>query len=528
MKPDLKKFFRACNPSKTLNMANAEDRKYYIDFSSVRGAEIIEELGQTITSMSPEPTCQLFTGHIGCGKSTELLRLKAELEKDGFHVVYFESTEVLDMGDVDISDILLAIALRVSESLEGIQIQLQSKNFTNLLQESVKLLKTPIELKAEAKLSVFIGKIMAKAKDNPQVRSLLREYLEPQTALLLKAINEELLGQAESELQKRNKKGLVVIIDNLDRLDNRTIASGQTLPEYLFMYRGDQLGRLNCHLVYTIPLTLIFSHERETLKQRLGGGISPMVLPMVPVKLPDDSDYLEGLRLLQQMVLARAFPDLSPEERLDLITEVFDSPETLDRLCQVSGGHVRNLLGLLLTCLRKGKRLPITRDSLEIAIRQSYNDLRFAIKEDEWKLLNQVAQSKKVTGEQKYQMLLRGMFVFEYRNDQGEVWFDINPILAEAKQFKRSDKPVILYPEYPELSQKHVDLLIALNKAGAATAIELEINTSRIGQDLRSELDLLKQYGLAVSKPSQADIESEIYQVSFKGRKFIRRLRLAS
>lgn len=105
MKPDLRRFFRACNPSKVLRQEDAEDQKYYIDFSGVRGAEIVEELGETIWLMSPDYTCQLFTGHIGCGKSTELLRLKAQLEQQGFHVVYFESSQDLDMGDVDISDI---------------------------------------------------------------------------------------------------------------------------------------------------------------------------------------------------------------------------------------------------------------------------------------------------------------------------------------------------------------------------------------------------------------------------------------
>jgi thymidylate kinase len=66
-----------------------------------------------------------FTGHIGCGKSTELQRLKAELEEQGFRLVYFESSQVMDMADVDITDILLAIARQVSESLEAIQIELQ-------------------------------------------------------------------------------------------------------------------------------------------------------------------------------------------------------------------------------------------------------------------------------------------------------------------------------------------------------------------------------------------------------------------
>ncbi|MGB7440777.1 MAG: ATP-binding protein [Coleofasciculaceae cyanobacterium] len=432
MEPDLRRFFRACNPSKVLSQENAEDQKYYIDFSGVRGTEIVEELGETIFLMSPDATCQLFTGHIGCGKSTELLRLKAELELKGFHVVYFESSQDLDMGDLDISDILLAIARRVSESLEAVKINLKGGYFTNLLQECVDFLKTPIDLEGEAELSFGIGKITAKAKESPQLRSQLRQYLEPKTESLLKAINRELLEPAEKVLQKRGKEGLVVIVDNLDRVDNRPIASGKTLPEYLFVNRGEQLCNLNCHVVYTIPLVLLFSNEREALKNRLGGGTNPMVLPMVPVRKRDGSDCEEGLQLLRQMVLARAFPNQIPEQRLNLITKVFDSPLTLDRLCRISGGHVRNLLNLLYTCLRKRKTLPIDENRLEIVIREYANELTLAITQEEWELLEQVKQTKKVTGEEEYQTLLRSMFVFEYRNQQGDLWFDINPVLAEV------------------------------------------------------------------------------------------------
>ena len=123
---DLRKFFQATNPSKTLTVEDEQDRLYYIDFSSIRGGQIIEEIRDNIAFFSPdEPTCQLFTGHIGCGKSTELRRLEAELKQNGFHVVYFESSEDLEMGDVDVGDILLAIARRVSESLEGVSVPLE-------------------------------------------------------------------------------------------------------------------------------------------------------------------------------------------------------------------------------------------------------------------------------------------------------------------------------------------------------------------------------------------------------------------
>lgn len=430
---NLLRFFKACNPSKTLVMGDASDRQYYIDFSDVRGCKIVEELQRTIVRISPDdPTCQLFTGHIGCGKSTELQRLKAELELAGFHVIYFESSQDLDMADIDVSDILLSIARQVSASLEAIQIKTKPGYFVNLFKEIGDFLQTPIELSGEAEFSLGIAKISAKTKDSPQMRSQLRQYLEPRTNSILSAINEELLDRANEQLKMRGQKGLVVIVDNLDRVDMRPMPSGRSQPEYLFIDRGEQLRRLKCHVVYTIPLALIFSNEYETLKNRLGGGIAPKVLPMVLVRERSGNDYEPGMSLLRQLVLARAFPEVPWNARLAMIPELFDTPQTLDRLCRVSGGHIRNLLGLLYSCLQR-QDPPFSQDCLEAVIKDYRDDLLLAINEDEWELLREVVHQQTLKGESDYQRLLRSMFVFEYRDPTGR-WFGISPALAETEK----------------------------------------------------------------------------------------------
>lgn len=432
---NLERFYQACNPSKPLMIENAADRLYYIDFASVRGGKIIEALLRTITKISPNtPTCQLFTGHLGCGKSTELLRLKAELEEQKFHVVYFESTRVLEMADVDVTDILLAVAGQVSESLEAMKISLKPRYFAKLFTEIVDFLQTPVELGVEAELSVGIAKITAKTKESPQLRRRLRDYLEPRTENILLSINHELLERANTELKARGKKGLVVIVDNLDRVAFRPLASGRSLPEYLFIERGEQLRKLNCHLVYTIPLSLTFSNDSAELQHRLGGGVAPKVLPMIPVLLRTGEIYTEGLELMRQMLLARAFPDILPSNRLNLITELFDHQNTLDRLCLISGGHVRDLLGLLFDCLRE-QDPPFDRECLELVIQRQRDFRSNAIDPHEWELIFQVMQEQRVRGDIEYHTLLRSLFVFEYRDRQG-AWFGVNPVLAETQKFK--------------------------------------------------------------------------------------------
>ncbi|NEO42782.1 MAG: AAA family ATPase [Moorea sp. SIO4A3] len=450
MKVNFRRFFRVCNPSKTLNLGKAEDQQYYIDFSEVRGSNIIRELTRTIVFSEEEPTCQLFTGHIGCGKSTELSRLKRELEQQGYHVVYFESSNDLDLADVEISDILLTIARQVIQSLEQAKIKLQPTRFQSLVQGAAKLLNSEVTgLKVnvpefgeiglssqedEYSLAFGIGEITTKAKNSEDIRSLLRQHLEPRVNNIVEAINTELIEPAQQQLQQQGKAGLVVIVDNLDRIHNKPKSGQRNQPEYLFVDQGEYLNQLKCHVVYTIPLILAFSNDQENLRNRF--GCEHQVLPMVRVKEADGSPSDAGIALLREMVLARAFPDVEPEQRIGLITKVFDTPQTLDRLCLVSGGHVRNLLVLLRNCLRKDEP-PLSRNLVDSVISQRRNELSRAITPDEWELLRHVAEHKTVRGEEEYQILLKSLFVFEYCNGHG-CWYDINPVLADAKELNGS------------------------------------------------------------------------------------------
>ena len=409
--------------------SKAEDRQYYINFSEVRGVEIIKELKRTITRLSPEsPTCQLFTGHIGCGKSTELLRLKAELQADGFHVVYFQSSQSLDLDDIDITDILLAITREVAQSLESAGIQLKPRYFQNLFTEVAEFLQTPLDIGSKAVSVGSIGKITTKTKESPKLRRQLKQYLEPRTNGILEAINQELLKPAQKRLKAQGKKGLVVIVDDLNRITNLLKPNGQYQAEYLFVDRGELL-QLNCHVVYTIPIFLTFSNALEKLTNRF--GIAPKVLPMVAIKQRNGTDYQVGIQLLQQMVMTRAFPGVTWEESQNLITKIFDSPETLERLCKVSGGHLRTLLMLLSNCLQM-EDTPISRKCVETVIKKNYNQLSLAITPDEWELLKEVQKTKACNGEERYDVLIHSMFVFEYQDEDGS-WFDINPILIESK-----------------------------------------------------------------------------------------------
>lgn len=448
MSIDIQQFFQAINPARPLQVTDESDRRYYIDFSSVRGGEVIRKLHNRIANLSPKtPTCSLFTGHIGCGKTTELLRLQSMLEESGFFVVYFESREALELADVDIIDVLLAIACRIAQELDTLEIE-EPQGLKRLLQQTWKVLRTEIEMvegkaglpglgevKASATgmtISTAIGAITVRAKNDAGLRKRLNQYLGPQKSELLRSINAELLEPAIAQLQHRGKQGLVAIVDNLDRIDNRVKLLTRPQDAYLFVDQGDILNRLGCHTIYTMPLALRFSGEYGNLQQRFS---SLQLLPMVRVKYRDGQDCTEGIDLLKRMVLSRVFPDLSTAEQLGRVTELFDAEDSLERLCRMSGGHVRDLLKLLASWVEEQMSLPLTRDCLEAVLRKYASEARLPISEVEWEKLRQVQKTQKVSDEEGYEGLIRSRMVFEYC-EEDEAWFSVNPLLANAPELQ--------------------------------------------------------------------------------------------
>ncbi|MEL6763289.1 MAG: ATP-binding protein, partial [Cyanobacteria bacterium J06607_6] len=265
------------------------------------------------------------------------------------------------------------------------------------------------------------------------LRSQLHQYLEPRTKNILDAINQELLDPAIAQLKAQGKAGLVAIVDNLDRVFPNPKPSGRFQPEYLFVDRGEQLKRLNCHVLYTIPLSLAFSNDLPILINRF--GVRPSVLTMVPTHNISGQINDVSLGKLRQMVLARAYPELSAGDRLAQITQVFDTPDTLDRLCMVSGGHMRSVLRYIYGCLRK-QSPPLSRATLEQVIRDERNDMLALIDTDEWQLLFRAVKNRTLQGDNDYNSLLRNLFLYEYRDDRGR-WVDINPVLAETEVYQQ-------------------------------------------------------------------------------------------
>ncbi|MEM9276488.1 MAG: ATP-binding protein [Cyanobacteria bacterium P01_F01_bin.143] len=246
------KIYNAFDPFEPLEPGNPA----YVECGKVRGDSNIEQdLGRKIVR-ADSPTCQLYAGHRGAGKSTELLRLKKYLGENQCFVVYFSADkEDIDSEDAQYTDILLACTRHLLEELRNQNPAPILNWLKDRWQELKDLALTTVELdKLDVQVAIAtFGKITANLRAVPTQRAEIRKLVEPHTTKLLKALN-EFIDQAQQKLPDGKTK-LVIIADSLDRITPTIQEDGRTNHDHIFIERSQQLKGLNCHVVYTLCLT---------------------------------------------------------------------------------------------------------------------------------------------------------------------------------------------------------------------------------------------------------------------------------
>jgi hypothetical protein len=404
----------------------------YVDCRSVRGGgDIVVDLGNRIRR-SRQNTYQLYSGHRGAGKSTELLRLQDALEKQGCFVVYFAAEEDIDTADVQYSDILLACARQLLRALGEAESEPLRVWLGNCWDELKELLLSEVSFE-QLGISVQVqqfAKLTTGVKLQPTARAKIRKVIDRHTTQLINALN-QFIASAKQGLGANPK--LVVIVDDLDRILPLTQAHDRTSHEAIFVDRAQQLKGLDCHLIYTAPISLIYSEWANELKETYG---RPGMLPMVMVRNPDGTAHGPGLAKMKALLEQR----VSPHTDLPWETAVFDSPETVKRLCLMSGGHVRELMLLVQEAINQIDTLPISQRAVQRAITETRAIYQRMPSPQQWQLLAQVARGKAIDNEELYRGLLfhRCVLEYQYFDHQGEkhTWYDVHPLIEGIQQFQ--------------------------------------------------------------------------------------------
>jgi hypothetical protein len=366
----------------------------YVDLTDGRGDDVVKRMRRAIVLSPNKPTCQLLAGHIGSGKTTELLRLKMELEQRGFQVFYCAVDDYLQTTAIGLTELWLVILSLVIQQLEKQGESLSLAYLPNAIREIELWLRVaaPIGI---ATYSPRIQKIIQALQESPSNYNQLQKSRDSRLKSSLLAAGEEVTAIAVDRFKQMGKKGLVIIVDNLDRLN---------LPqtEVLFGEGGKYLRQFQCHVIYTLPL-LAIAHTDEEWQERFQHnfkGNAPIFLPNIYLRDRQGIVNSQSLYLLRQVILKRIFPnppqdiseDISEETSLEQVTDICDRSETLDHLCLASHGHLPYLLSLFYSCLQV-QDLPIQMETLQEVLQIDRATRQFTISDHDRSSLEQAVKN---------------------------------------------------------------------------------------------------------------------------------------
>ncbi len=396
----------------------------------LRGPSAARALASLILRRSEESSpdrrrsAQLFTGFRGAGKTTELTRVRAQLESEQRYAILTVRAELYHhMSEaLTAEEMALVLAAGIGEGAT------ESWGARSLATRSIwerirELLRRELNF---SDLGVSMGPL--------ELRGLLREgrdfkeRLARATAskpdllrLFLHDLVRDVAAQAPGEL--------VVMVDGLEKYyvpQERVPGVYQAVAD-LFFHQSDLLNLPSAHVIYTVPPYTAFLNP--SVADRFGGFVRALYSVKVHGRPPERAPFEPGLAALRE-VLSRRVP----------LAELFgDEIEACTRaLASASGGHVRDLLHLTREVIGVAQRdgLPVGSAAVTEAIRTMANGRGFLFRETR-ALLERVAGegSLNTLGREELGELTTVMdqyLVLAYQN--GEPWYDVHPLLLGRLQ----------------------------------------------------------------------------------------------
>ncbi len=428
------------------------DDSLYTELIKARGTKELSKLEVFLRNAAKTPNAFAkcaFVGNRGSGKSTYLLHLESELEKEKIftpvHIYLDPSLE----ADCDYSDLFLWMVDEIANEfkkrghpVDEAVLGKVAEWFAERTLTKTTDWKKEIGLTTEAEGSVkgglpgiFSFKLLARLKSmivgSETSRKEMRQKLQNYATELRERMN-EFLDHARTVLKEAGKPDrLLIVQDNLDRLRPREKA------QRLFDTGGDMLLDIRADIIYTAPLAL-------NLAPLDISRTFPHVftMPNVKVRLIDGKPHKPGLEGLVKLIGKRLSLDL-----------IFENEKVPRYLAEKSGGSVRELIRLLdeaqLDAQVDGK-MRVDMASAKAAVKKiAVNFTRLLnpgsvyypilveihrTKLDFKAADGEPSKERVAAAREFFAELIGNGSVLEYNGD--ESWYDVHPAILETEQFK--------------------------------------------------------------------------------------------
>jgi hypothetical protein len=413
-------YYGQCEPREFLK---ADDRRYVAvdeigdEAHRVRGEDWSGKLARHI-SLAPKPVCDLLTGLPGSGKSTELRRAAARLEKDSNYLtVVIDAEELIDLSNpIDVPDLIIAILYETERAVLRAEGKDEKTAGNDSFLGRIKNFFSGITI--EGKLSGGIEipggpKLAAEMKFQPSLREKIRQG----AATRIKKFLEEARGDLSifnARAEALQRKGIVVIFDSLEKLRGLTINYDEVLQSAERVFQGGApYLQLPIHVLYTVPAELISRRRFDDIE----------IMPMIKLQTREGEKFQPGFDAARKIVTRRIPPDVLAELLGD------DMEKRLDEMITWSGGYPRELVRMLQSVVG-GETFPLSEHAFRRVLNEISDQYSDSIQSSAYPWLARVALDKKLDKEDdKHRRtadhMLASNAVLRYLNDSA--WYDLHP-----------------------------------------------------------------------------------------------------
>jgi hypothetical protein len=390
-----------------------------------------------------KPYQVLLTGHVGSGKSSELMRLGEELAEK-FFVVWFDAESTLAESSANHFDVLLAMGLAVHKAAAELK---PSKQLADKLAGSLakfvrkyesrkgftlkvdQLLKQIAAMAIGAGAGILAGPATAAAgavtgllvatKLELNVRDELVKTLE------LPINRQEVIGALNEIIawvQQKDGRPVLIITDGLDKVP--------AARARLLFAESSLLREPACALIYAAPIEFYY---RVAAWQANNIFDDYLILPNPPVtKCPPtgndwqlEREIAAGLEIMRKVVRKRLVAR-------DLDADKVIMPEALTLLARMSGGVMRELIRSFrdaATFTQLLDRMQIDQEIAQKAIHRRRQELGPRLTLTHRDALKLILRQGMLSGGQQEATedeLLRNLHLLSYQ-DTGNAWSDAHP-----------------------------------------------------------------------------------------------------
>jgi hypothetical protein len=415
-----------------LDPRNAEEFAMYVPtmVNAMVGSDPVLKLAYRIES-SIGANVHLFSGMIGTGKSTQLLRLRDILEKSGHIALYVDIRHFTNINSpVGIVDLMMSVAGAFSEEAsaklgEDVAVEDYWTRASNFLKSRVTIdnfdfgVEPSIPgVKASAKIKLELDKnVTFKEKLQAQTEGMVGEFI--------KDVRDYVSEVCERLLEGREGAKVILIVDSMEKIEGNGSANDPVMASVrkLFRVHFDDLFLPPVNMVYTVSPYLL---KIEPSVAGKAGQAGICTLATLPVFEKDGrTPRRDSVGQLIEFV----------EKRYADWKAIF-SVDQLTKIAVTSGGDFREfrlLLGTVLTdkAIDETQDLKITDTQIDVAFKSIARHM-LPLREPERERLMAIDhdhQPRLVTDEDAdgFVNALVIKKAFMYLN--GEEWYGVHPLL---------------------------------------------------------------------------------------------------